>query len=175
MILFANTPSMGHPTEGIINAGVAVQSQGLIRYLAPNLTAGQHIAQVTFTAPYVPSSHSCGTPVLCGTCASIASSGRIDIEYATSQWDEGTACYAKPNTSTSWQLAGAMGAMDRSASVGGTQYTKGTDMTIALDPDALTPWIQGGRVSLIVTPSVGAVAIIPQRDFGVIDAACSST
>ena len=41
--------------------------------------------------------------------------------------------------------------------------------------NVITPWIQNGKVSLIVTPSAGAAAIIPQRDFTVIDAACSST
>jgi hypothetical protein len=174
VILFVNTPTQGHPTEGVMNVGVAVQSQGLLRYLVPTLTARQHIAAVTLIAPYTPSSHTCGTAVTCGSCSTIAADGRIDVEYATSMWDEPVACYAKPTTLTSWQMTGALGAMDRSAPVGHAQYAKGTDLAIDLDPAALQPWIQNGKVSVILTPSLGAVALVPQKDFPTADQACNA-
>lgn len=174
LISTAGTPrDQGHGSEAIMNVGVPVQSQGLLRYSAPTLTAGQRIAAVRFVAPFAPSSHACGTATSCGSCVPIGQDGRFDVEYAMSAWTESAACFNRPTSMTTWQTVGATGATDRSPSVGQVTYAKATDLTIDLDPAPAAAWIQNGKLSVILTPSLGAVTILPQRDYAVADGACA--
>jgi hypothetical protein len=170
-----NPGNQGHGTEPIVNVGVGIKSEGLLRYPAPALMPGDRIAKVRFVGPFVTSSHVCGTAGACGPCMSLAQPGTFSVAYATSQWDEAVACFNFPTTAGTWQVTGARGDMDRSAVAGLADLAAGADLAIDLDPTDAAAWIQNGLLSVVVTPSAGGVTILPQKQYASGDGTCNAS
>jgi hypothetical protein len=168
LISAAGTPrDQGHGLEGILNVGVSVPEEALIRFFAPALATGQYIKDITFHGPFVTKASECAPG--CGSCVAIAHDGTFSVAFATSSWDELSACYNRPSTMGTWQVVGALGAMDRGPVVGTAMYVHATELSVPLDASQVAPWLQDGKLSVIVTGSAGGVTILPQVQYSSFD------
>ena len=175
LISTGGSVTQGHGNEAILNIGVGIQSQGLWRFVTPQVPPGAQVTSLTLRVPFVASARACGSLNQCGPCAAVDASGHYDVAFARSDWDEATACYDFPAIGRTWETAGATGAMDRGPIAGSAAYTAATDLVVDLDPAMATSWIAAHDLSIIVSPSNGAVAIVPQKQFAATDSACGPT
>jgi len=175
VVLLSAVPNQGHGSDSISNIGVTLPSEGLFRFDVPAFDPTLHLASLRLTVPFATSSTFCGATPTCQPCAPIAASGSFAVEYATSAWDEATACFNEPMALGSWAIAGAKGLTDRSAAVGTAAYQAATTLVIELDPTLVPAWTQNQQLSVVVTAVVAAVTVAPQKQYATIDGACNPT
>jgi hypothetical protein len=111
-----------------------------------------------------------GCSTNCYSCSIYDANATPEMRFMSSDWDEATVTYNNRRTGMAWNVPGAEGAPDRSATVAGhTMHTAHADTTIPVDAAALgelATWRQSNRVTLQVTVAVQDAMTITSRETG---------
>ncbi len=163
-LLSSSAADQSYGDKPIANIGSGIGSRGVLRFPVPSGS----LRSLKLRVLPVVNDADCGAP--CKSCAAIEKAGSLDLHYLVSNWVETEVTWNQKNKAAKidWEVAGAGGPGDRSASVLTASFTAGKELVFEITrPDSLTlaeKWRAGNKLSFLLVPHQGTVLVAATRE-----------
>ena len=163
-LLSSSAADQSYGDKPIANIGSGIGSRGVLRFPVPSGS----LRSLKLRVLPVVNDADCGAP--CKSCAAIEKAGSLDLHYLVSNWVETEVTWNQKNKAAKidWEVAGAGGPGDRSASVLTASFAAGKELVFEITrPDSLTlaeKWRAGNKLSFLLVPHQGNVLVAATRE-----------